>query len=130
MQELLSDTTEIDAELGAAVEEMNFVKELLIKCVENNTQVQQNQEEFWNKYNILEERYNKAKARVEELQVIRKEREHKLENIGGFMFEIHERDDALDTFDERLWCITVETVKVQTDGNFTVVFKNGLEIVV
>ena len=85
---------------------------------------------FWNKYNILEERYNKAKARVEELQVIRKEREHKLENIGGFMFEIHERDDALDTFDERLWCITVETVKVQTDGNFTVVFKNGLEIVV
>ena len=71
-----------------------------------------------------------AKASVEVLQITRKEREQKLETIGGFMFEIHERDDSLDAFDERLWCVTVDTVKVQTDGKFAVVFKNGLEIVV
>ena len=130
MQDLLSDTTEIDSELDAALEEMTVVKELLIKWVEGNTKVQQNQEEFWNKYNLLEQRYEKAKARVEELQITRKEREQKLETIGGFMFEIHERDDSLDAFDERLWCVTVDTVKVQTDGKFAVVFKNGLEIVV
>lgn len=130
MQTLLSDTTEIDAELGVALEEMNIVKELLIKCVEDNTKVQQNQEDFWNKYNHLEGRYEKAKTMVEELQVARKEREHKLETIGAFMFEIHEREDALDTFDDRLWCVLVERLQVENDGKFKVVFKNSLELVV
>lgn len=130
MQDFLSDTTEIDAELDAALEEMTVVKELLIKWVEGNTRVQQNQEEFWNQYNLLEQRYEKAKARVEELQITRKEREQKLETIGAFMFEIHERDDAIDAFDERLWCVTVERMQVQNDGKFTIVFKNGLEIAV
>ena len=67
---------------------------------------------------------------MEELQVTRKEREQKLETIGAFMFEIHERDDAIDNFDERLWCVTVEKMQVQNDGKFTIIFKNGLEIVV
>lgn len=92
MQDLLYDTTEIDAELGTSLEKMTVVKELLIKWVEGNTKVQQDQEKFWNKYNLLEERYEKAKARVKELQFARREREQKLETIGAFMFEIHERD--------------------------------------
>ena len=104
----------------------------IIKSVSQmaNRTIDKKQEEFWNKYNLLEQRYEKAKARVEELQITRKEREQKLETIGGFMFEIHERDDSLDAFDERLWCVTVEKMQVQNDGKFTIVFKNGLEIVV
>lgn len=128
MQTLLSDTTEIDAELATALEEMNIVKELLIKCVEDNTKVQQSQEEFWNKYNNLEKRYEQAKNTVEELRFTRKEREHKLETIGAFMFEIHERDDIIDTFDDRLWCVTVQEMRVTHEGSFRMFFKNGLEI--
>lgn len=128
IQSTLSDTTLIDAQLKIAIEEMQVVKELLLKCISDNSKVEQGQEEFWEKYNTLEQRYEKAKSAVEGLQNEKQARSHKAETIGAFIFELHERDGVIKTFDERLWISSVKDVIIMHSGRMLFTFKNGMRL--
>lgn len=44
------------------------------------------------------------------------------------MFEIHEQEEMIKAFDEKLWITTIEKVTVGKDGSLTFQFKNGMEI--
>lgn len=48
--------------------------------------------------------------------------------MGGFMFELSERDEALMEFDDKLWIATVEKATAHHDGRLVFTFKNSLEI--
>jgi len=128
MQEALTDCTELDAEIEAAVQEMEVVTGLTQKCINDNAQAAQNQDEYEKRYNSYLERYNSLKAKVERLQARREERKWQEISIGAFMFEIMERDEALTEFDNKLWTTTVESVTVHADGRLVFRFKNGIEI--
>ncbi|MBS3873481.1 MAG: hypothetical protein KGZ92_09125 [Firmicutes bacterium] len=45
--------------------------------------------------------------------------------IGGFIKGIEARPLVLDEFDEKLWVVAVETVRVMPDGGLLFQFKNG-----
>lgn len=128
IQSTLCDTTLIDVQLKIAIEEMQVVKELLLKCISDNSKVEQGQEEFWGKYNTLEQRYEKAKSAVEGLQNEKQARSHKAETIGAFIFELHERDGVIKTFDERLWISSVKDVIIMHSGRMLFTFKNGMRL--
>ena len=73
------------------------------------------------------ERYEKAKARLEQLRTTKAEREAQAEAIGAFIFEVQELD-ALTEFDEKLWLTIIDTVTIHTDGQMTFKFQGGTEI--
>ncbi len=128
MQAVLSDTAALDEELKTVTDEFMGVREMLRKMVEDNSRKVQDQDEFWAKYNPLDERAKKADARIQELMAQRTQRLQKAETIGAFMFELHERDEAVEAFDNKLWFMTVDKVVVKRDGKLVYHFRNGLTI--
>ena len=128
MQTLLSDTSEQESQIRKRNEELEVVRGLLTKCIESNSKVEQDQDEFWEKYNSLEARYNAIQSEIEELHNAMRIRRQKAENIGAFMFELNERDEIVELFDERLWFITVDKVVVSKEKTLSFEFKNGAVI--
>ena len=127
MQTELTDCGDIDRETRELLQELEIVMELIQRCVDENSRVAQDQEEYLARYNGLVGRYEKTQARIKELERERTERIAKADAIGGFMFRLRELDQPLEHFDERLWLDTIESVTVYRDG---LVFKfwNGSEV--
>ena len=107
MQATLTDCTGIDTEIESLLEEIDVVTELTKRCIAENSQTAQNQEEYAARYNGFVERYAEA--------------------IGAFMFEVQELD-ILAEFDKKLWLTTIDTVTVHADGRMTFKFRGGTEI--
>ena len=127
MQSTLTDCTGIDAEIESLLEEIDVVTELTKRCIAENSQTAQNQEEYTARYNGFVERYEKAKAQLEQLRATKAAREAQAEAIGAFMFEVQELD-VLTEFDEKLWLTIIDTVTVHADGRMTIKFQGGTEI--
>lgn len=127
MQATLTDCTGIDTEIKSLLEEIDVVTELTKRCIAENSQTAQNQEEYTARYNGFVERYEKAKAQLEQLRTTKAEREAQAEAIGAFMFEVQELD-ALTEFDEKLWLTIIDTITVHADGRMTFKFQGGTEI--
>ena len=73
------------------------------------------------------ERYEKAKAQLEQLRATKAAWEAQADAIGAFMFEVQELD-AITEFDEKLWLTIIDTVTVHADGGMTFKFQGGTEI--
>ena len=101
--------------------------ELIQRCVDENSRVAQDQDEYLARYNGLVERYENAQARLKALEKDRTERMAKADAIGGFMFRLREMDQPLEHFDERLWLEVIDCVMVQRD-EIIFRFQNGSEI--
>lgn len=126
IQFTLTDCSGLDAEIESLLEEIDVVTELTKRCIAENSQAAQNQEEYAARYNGFVERYEKAESRVEELRSIKAERQAQADAIGAFMFEAQELD-TLSEFDEKLWLTVIDTVTVHADGRMTFKFKGGTE---
>ena len=127
MQTTLTDCTGIDAEIESLLEEIDVVTELTKRCIAENSQTAQDQEEYAARYNGFVERYEKAKAQLEQLRTTKTAREAQAGAIGAFMFEVQELN-AITEFDEKLWLTIIDTVTVHTDGRMTFRFQGGTEI--
>ena len=124
MQTTLTDCTGIDAEIESLLEEIDVVTELTKRCIAENSQTAQNQEEYAARYNGFMERYEKAKVRLEQLRATKAAREAQADAIGAFMFEMQELD-TINEFDEKLWLTIIDTVTVYADGRMTFKFQGG-----
>ena len=128
MQELLSNTDEIEKSIRAKTEEQHIVSEMIKKCVERNARVAQDQTKYWEEYSSLEQRYKYLAAEVEELRNQRNARVRKGEIIGAFMFELNEREQPIGEFNIRLWSVMVDSVVVKADKTLVYRFRNGTDI--
>ena len=124
MQDALTDCTGIDRETQDLLQNLEIVMELIQRCVEENSRVAQDQDEYLARYNGLVERYEKAQGRIKALEKERTERMAKADAIGGFMFRLRELDQPLEHFDQRLWLEVIDHVTVQRDG-LIFRFQNG-----
>lgn len=125
IQATLTDCTAIDVEIDSLLCEIDIVAELTKKLVDDNARSVIDQSEYISKYEGYVKRYETTKVKLEKFQQQRKARLAKSELIGGFMFELVERDETITQFDERLWNVVVESVVASKDG-LTFEFKNGI----
>jgi site-specific DNA recombinase len=128
IQTMLTDVSSIDTEIAALIQEIEVITELTKKCISENSQSVQSQEEYARKYNAYVERYEKAKAKLDRLEQQKVERLTKADAIGGFMFELSERNETLTEFDDRLWLTVIDKVTAYHDGRLVFKFQNGSEI--
>lgn len=128
MQTTLTDCSDIDREKQDLLQELEIVMELIQRCVDENSRVAQNQEEYLTRYNGLVARYERAQTRIKSLEKERTERMAKADAIGGFMFRLRELDQPLEHFDQRLWLEVIDCVTVHRDGGLTFKFQNGTKV--
>ena len=128
MMDLLTDCREIDSEIEKLLTEAEVITGLIRKCIEENASKAQSQDDFNAKYKSYEDRFEAVRAKVEKLQKVRAERQAKSDSISAFMFELHEADEPITEFDDRLWLAVIDVAIVRHDGMLVFRFRNGLEI--
>lgn len=128
IQDALTDTTEIDAELNRLLAEVNVVTELTRQSIEENSTVALNQKDYTAVYDEYVKRYEDLKSRIDTLQKKKSERQLKFNAIGAFMFEVMELSQPPAEFDEKLWAASIDNVVVYHDGRCVFKFKCGAEV--
>lgn len=128
MQATLTDCSGIDAEIGTLCREMEVVKELIRKCVEDNSRHAQDQEEYTRRYKSYVRQYENAKSKMENLEKQKLERRVKANSMNGFLMALHESSGLISEFDPKLWSALVDTVTVHHDGRLVFRFMNGIEV--
>lgn len=130
MQEVLTDTTEIDEKIEELYSDIEIIEELIKKAIIENTMKAQDQEEFSHKYSKLETRHSKAVKSLKSLEEERQRKEEQAEAIGAFMFQLKENDEPLTDFDERLWLHMIDRVVIYHDEKMQFFFKGGTEVTI
>ena len=128
MQQELTDCALIDARLAELYQEKEVIAELIRKCIEQNSQSAQSQEEYLSRYNTLVKRYEAAKTKAGALEQKRADRMARADAMDGFIFELAERDEVLTEFDDKLWIATIEKATAYHDGGLVFTFNNGMKI--
>lgn len=128
MQSHLTDCTCIDAEMNSLLREIEVVTELTKRCIQENAQSAQSQEEYAERYNGFVARYETARDKVAVLQQQKEARLVQADAIGGFMFALSEQGCELTEFDESFWIAMVQKATVYQDGRLVFTFQNGTEI--
>ena len=128
IREKLCNNTALEKEKQELANELNVLAGMVEDCIGENARVAQNQEEYQKRYGGLVEKYEKAKARYEEVETAIEARMGKQEQLNQFIKDLQARDGVLEEFDERLWGSMVEYMTVYGKGDIRVTFKDGTEV--
>ena len=128
MQKALTNCEPLDAQIADLAADMEVLVERIRKHIETNATTALDQAEYETRYNSLMRRFENAKKKHDELVRQKAERENKAIMIGGFMFEMMERDQPLKEFDDHLWLVAIDHVTAYHDGRLVFQFKSGLEV--
>jgi hypothetical protein len=128
VQDALTDCTAIDTECEALLREMEVVSSLTQQCIAENATQAIDQNEYQKRYEGYAQRFEKAQRRYDELRKERERRQIKMQEIGGFLFEIAELDELPIVFDEHLGRTAVDHVTVYGDERLVFCFRCGREI--
>lgn len=124
----LGDCTDIDVERDALMQELEEVTELSRKYIHNNASQAQDQEAYLKKYNALVARYDKASARVAELDAERLVKLRKADAFNDYVYVLKNAEKKLDLFDDTIWTVALEKAIVNSDKTITFVFRDGAEV--
>ena len=125
VRQTLCDTSELEREKATLGQELAVLVEMTQNCIAENARVAQDQGEYQKRYNGLVERYEKAKARFDEVTEAIAQRSAKSERLAGFIRTLGAQEKPVADFDEGLWGAMVDYVTVGVDGGMTVVFRDG-----
>ena len=128
MVEVLSDTSEIDAECKTLAEETDTLTVLIERLIAENSSRAMNQDEYRERYGKYEKQFETAQKHYAELQRQKRSRLAEVEEIKRFAELLRLKEGIPLDFDENLWNAIVDHVTVSADGTLTFVFKNGKEI--
>ncbi|OQA48872.1 MAG: Recombinase [Firmicutes bacterium ADurb.Bin300] len=128
VQDTLTDCTEIDKKIEELQSELEVVAELTRRCIEENSTTAIDQDTYFKKYNGYVARFERATAKLDELQAEREKRMVKADRIGAIMFRIMELGNELTEFDTTLWLTAIEKVTAHPDRMLTFHFYSGMQI--
>ena len=96
--------------------------------IRENASKAQNQEIYNQKYSQYEEQMLETEKSIHSLQAKKAERLSRKELLDGMIHEFEISDSVLQTFDEKLWRLMVESVEVCENGKLVFTLRNGMEI--
>jgi len=127
-QQVLCDTTNIDAELAELAQEIETLEVLTRQAIAENTRQAIDQDE-WNKRNgVYLTRHSDAVKRTAELEAAKTERLGKSNTLDLFIRDTLSQGEILTEFDEDIWAAVIDCVTVNADSSMVFKFKNGAEI--
>lgn len=124
----ITDNTTMEKEQDTLQEECEVVMELMRKMVQENARSVQDQADYKVKYGSMSKRYEKASTRLAEVNKELTARNAKRSELESFLRLLDGRDQLLTEFDENLWLGLVHQMKVDSDGRFMFLLKDGSEV--
>ena len=127
-QDALCDCSGIDTELAELHREIEAITDLARKSIYANAQGIVNEHEWLEMNNGYRERHNKALARIDKLDFMKREKQRKKLMLESFIQNIKSQGNALDDFEESIWMATIQRVVISPAGSMAFQFKDGSEI--
>lgn len=121
-------TAELETEKTVIEKEMETAAELTQSCINENAHVAQSQREYNERYNRLVDRYDNAKARLDEINNQIADKNTRKEAIELFMRNLKKQSEPITAFDESLWLSMVDYATVNSKEDIQVTFKNGVTV--
>ena len=120
----------LEAEAEVLTSEVNTVAELIQKCIDENARVAQNQSEYQKRYDALVQRFETAKAKLDEAQAAIAKTKAQRQMMENFMETLRSLPEQVEIFDEGTWYALCDYITVYGKDDIRVTFQNGTEITV
>lgn len=124
----LFDTADLEKEMTDMQTELSVVAKLMDRAIYENSRVIQNQEEYRKKFDALIERQNKAKDRIDEIKATLNDKKRRYNAINNYFEMLNSMDGLVTEFDSNCFVTMVDCIKVNSEDDIKVVFKDGTEI--
>lgn len=125
---MFTDSKELDKKIAGIEEKYDNISKLIEAHIDENATTKLNQKQYKAKHQAYLEQYEKEKSKLENLQILKVEREAKTHKIKAFIDQIKENGELITEFNEELFFATVEKITVNVDKSAVFTFKNGIEI--
>ena len=123
-------TEALEAEAEVLTSEVNTVAELIQKCIDENARVAQDQSEYQKRYDALVQRFETAKAKLDEAQAAIAKTKAQRQMMENFMETLRSLPEQVEIFDEGTWYALCDYITVYGKDDIRVTFQNGTEITV
>ena len=117
----------LTAERDELQNELLVDSELMQQSMYENAHVVLNQAEYKRHYGGLTERFDKTKARLEEVTRVISDKQTRQATIGAFLDEL-KRFDCVNEFQPALWHGLADYITVYNKDDVMITFKDGTEI--
>lgn len=126
-RQFLTDTADLEKEQTELEQEIAVLVEMTQNTVAENARVALDQKEYQERYNGLVDRYDRAKARYEEVTDAIAAKKTRYKALGTFIDRLREQD-VVTKFDAGLWGSMVKFMTVYSDNDIRVTFQNDVEV--
>lgn len=128
IKDTVFDTTTLEIEQDELQNEQLIVSELMQQCIEENSRVALDQEEYNKRFDSLTTRFDTAKARLEEVTATISDKQTRQAAIEDFLTSLKKQNAVVTEFTTDLWCSLVDFVTVHSKDDVRISFKDGTEL--
>ena len=128
MMEMVCETYSLDRDLQDSIAELNIISEQMQIAIAENSRVALDQDEYEKRYAELTLRYERAKAKYDDIAEQIESKKAKRELFKGFIRTLEKQDGITYEFDAGIWSSLVQKVIVKSKDDIRFIFKNGFEV--
>ena len=128
MMEMVCETDSLDRDLQDSIAELNIISEQMQIAIAENSRVVLDQGEYEKRYAELTARYEKAKAKYDDIAEQIESKKAKRELFKGFIRTLEKQDGVLEEFDAGIWSSLVQEVVINAKDDIRFIFRNGFEV--
>ena len=128
IQRTLTGTDELETEQKQLAEQMNADADAVQELIAQNARVAQDQTEYNLRYDALVSRFDKTKARYEQVTAEIAMKGVRRREFGRFIKSVENLPEMINEFDEALWGSLVEKVTVYSKDKIVFTMTSGMEI--
>lgn len=125
---MVCETDSLDRDLQDSIAELNVISEQMQIAIAENSRVALDQDEYEKRYAELTARYEKAKAKYDDIAEQIESKKAKRELFKGFIRTLEKQDFITSEFDAGIWSSLVQEVIITSKEEIKFRSKNGLEI--
>ena len=125
---MVCETDSLDRDLQDSIAELNIISEQMQIAIAENSRVALDQDEYEKRYAELTARYEKAKAKYDDIAEQIESKKAKRELFKGFIRTLEKQDFITSEFDAGIWSSLVQEVIITSKEEIKFRSKNGLEI--
>jgi site-specific DNA recombinase len=122
------DTTALEREKDELTAEVNLIAGQIQDGIYQNAHVAQNQAEYEKTYEALSARYEKAKARLDEVTATIHDKNSRCQRIEYYLELLEKQKEPLEKYDARFWHGMVDHVTVYAKDDIRFTMKDGMEV--
>ena len=130
MMEMVCETDSLDRDLQDSITELNIISEQMQIAIAENSRVALDQDEYEKRYAELTARYEKAKAKYDDIAEQIESKKAKRVLFKGFIRTLEKQDGLTCEFDAGIWSSLVQEVIVKAKDDIRFIFKRFFNYVI